>query len=55
MMLSVATGRLVRQDVSKKLQNDSANYVGSCIKTALQCCCFVSLTFFSLVYAVASL
>ena len=45
----------MRQEVGKYLRNDSANYVGACIKTALQCCCFLSLSFFTAVYFVTSL
>lgn len=46
---------MVRQEVGKYLRNDSANYVGACIKTALQCCCFLGACFFSLVYALTLL
>ena len=55
LLLTRCAGRLVRAEVSKYLHSDSANYVGTCIKTALQCCCFIGLTFFSAIYALTSL
>ena len=49
------SGRLVRSEVAIYLRRDSANYVGACIKTALQCCCFIAISFFGFIYAATSL